>query len=229
MTETHTMTTFFSLEVSPCFWMKGENEEETSKRFTLFAEKTGRTAAALFQGVSMNDILIVINLVQVNIFLYDRDFKDGGITGALARRNVGKLSNIFRLIPFNSDLCYIFDTKKLFKAYRCPSCDTFFNRTPKLERHLTTCTDIVTHVYLKNVFRLRETLFDKLDLVGIVCLNNQKLFNNMAVFEFQSICVEDETLRLIETTTWIGKHISISVSVSILIRETHLPLRSFSS
>ena len=36
----------------------------------------------------------------------------------------------------------------------------------------------------------------------------------MAVFDFESICVEEETYKETETTKWIGKHVPISVSIS---------------
>ena len=40
------------------------------------------------------------------------------------------------------------------------------------------------------------------------------MFENLAVFDLESFCVEDETYRETETTKWIGKHVLISVSVS---------------
>ena len=36
----------------------------------------------------------------------------------------------------------------------------------------------------------------------------------MAVFDFESICVKEETYEETETTKWIGKHNPISVSIS---------------
>ena len=45
----------------------------------------------------MNDIPIVEDLLQVNIFLLDMDFGHGALVGELARRSVGKQSNNVRL------------------------------------------------------------------------------------------------------------------------------------
>ena len=64
----------------------GGLEEKTSEMFTLFLGKIGETNPASFQDVCMNDIPIVEDLVQVNIFLYDIDFDDGPMIGELARR-----------------------------------------------------------------------------------------------------------------------------------------------
>ena len=42
-----------------------------------------------------------------------------------------------------------------------------------------------------------------------------KLFENLAIFDFKSICVKEEnSYKQTETTTWIGKHVPIEVSAS---------------
>ena len=83
-----------------------------------------------------------------------------------------------------------------------------------MERHLTTCSERVKNVYPRNVYEIRETLFDKLDSSSIKYTSEQKLFKNLAIFDFESICVQEETFRDTNTTTWIGKHVPISVSIS---------------
>ena len=40
------------------------------------------------------------------------------------------------------------------------------------------------------------------------------MFKNLAIFDFESICVPFEQLKDTNTTTWIGKHEPISVSIS---------------
>ena len=129
----------------------GGLEEGISKIFTLFLQKIGRINAASFQGVCMDEIPIKEELVRMNIFLYYIDFVDAAMIGELARRSVGKHCNTVRLLRYNSQICYVFDINVLLKAYSCPTFDTFFNRAPNLERHLTTCSKRVKHVYQKNV------------------------------------------------------------------------------
>ena len=80
-----------------------------------------------------------------------------------------------------------------------------------MERHLITCSERVKHIYPKNKYQLRETLFEKLDSFNIPYREDQKLFKNLAVFDFETICVEEETYKETETTKWIGKHVLISV------------------
>ena len=167
-----------------------------------------------FQRVHMNDIPIVEDLLALNILLYDIDIVDGNIVGELARRSVQKYENTVRLLRYNNHICYVSNINAVFQAFRCPNCATFLNKTFNLERHLTTSSERVTNVYPRNVYQIRETPFDKLDSFGIKYTSEQKLFKSLAIFDFESLCVQKETFRDTNTTTWIGKHVPISVSIS---------------
>ena len=80
---------------------------------------------------------------------------------------------------------------------------------------MVTCSDRVKHIYPKNVYELRETLFEKLDIFNIPYRDEQELFKNLAIFDFESICVKEaNSYKQTETTTWIGKYVAISVSIS---------------
>ena len=162
----------------------------------------------------MDDIPSVEDIVGINIFIYDIDLIDGAMVGELARRSIKKYEKNVQLIRYNSHNCYLDNINALFKAFRCPTCDTYFQKTGHLERHLVKCSECVKHIYPKNVYQLRETLFDKLDSFDIQYTEDRKLFNNLAVFDFESICIPEEKFKNTETTTWIGKHVPISVSIS---------------
>ena len=177
-------------------------EEETSKLFNLFINKMDGLSADHFQGVHMNDIPFVEDLLTLNIVLYDVDIVDGNIIGELARRSVQKYENTVRLLIYNNNICYVNNINAVFQYFRCPNCDTFFNRRFNLERHLTTCSERVKNVYPRNVFQIRETLFDKLHSFSINYTSEQKLFKNIAIFDFESICVQEETFR--DTVTTFG-------------------------
>ena len=139
---------------------------------------------------------------------------DGNIVGELARRSVQKYEDTVRLLRYNNHICYVNNINAVFQCFRCPNCDTFFNRTFNLERHLTKCTERVKKLYPRNVYQIRETLFVKLDSFGINYTSEQKRFKNLAKFDFESICVQEDAFRDTITTTWIRKHVPISVSIS---------------
>ena len=90
----------------------------------------------------------------------------------------------------------------------------FFSKMGNLERHLVACSYRVKHIYPKNIYELRETLFEKLDAFHIPSRNEQRLIKSVAIFDFESICVKEDSYKQTGTTTWIGKHVPISVSIS---------------
>ena len=189
-------------------------EEETSKLFNLFLVNSTNPDPSKFQGVCMDDISSAEDIVGLNIFIYDIDLIDGAMVGELARRSIKKYEKNVQLMRYNSHICYVENIHALFKAFRCPNCDTYFQKTGNLERHFVRFSERVKHIYPKNVYQLRQTLFDKLDSFGIQYTDDQKLFTNLAVFDFESICIPEEKFKNTETTTWIGKHVPISVSIS---------------
>ena len=79
-------------------------EEETSKLFYLFINKMDGLTPNQFQGVHMNDIPTVEDLLTLNILLYDIDIVDGNIIGELARRSVQKYENTVRLLRYNNHI-----------------------------------------------------------------------------------------------------------------------------
>ena len=119
-----------------------------------------------------------------------------------------------KLLRCNNHICYVNNINAFFKAFRCTTCDIFFSKTGNLERQLVTCSDRVKHIYSKNVYELRKTLFEKLDAFNIPYRSEHKLFKNLAVFDFETICVKEESYKQTETTKWTGKHVPISVSIS---------------
>ena len=189
-------------------------EEETSKLFNLFLVYGTNPDPPKFQGVCMDDIPSVEDIVSINIFIYDIKIIDGAMVGELARRSIKKYDKNVQLLRYNSHICYVDNINALFKAFRCPTCDTYFRNIGNLERHLVRCGERVKHIYPKNAYQLRETLFDKLDSFDIQYTDDQKLFENLAVFDFESICIPEEKFKNTEATSWIGKHVPISVSIS---------------
>ena len=71
------------------------------------------------------------------------------------------------------------------------------------------------NIFTQKCYELRETLFEKLDAFNILYRIEQKLFKNLAKFVFESICVKEaNSYKQTETTTWIARHVPISVSIS---------------
>ena len=150
-------------------------EDEASKIYNLFLNNSEEGDPSKFQGVHMTDISKVEEMLHLNIFLYDIDFVDGELIGELCRRSIQKYEKSVKLLRYNNHICYVNN----IKAFRCTTCDTFFSKTGNLEQHLVTCSARIVHIYPKNVYELRETLFEKLDAFNILCKDEQKRFKNL--------------------------------------------------
>ena len=103
--------------------------------------------------------------------------------------------------------------------FRCPSCDCFFNRSDNFNRHLLTGKDRVRQSYPRIAYKLRETIFEKPDGLNIPYIEDQKLFSNVAIFDFESICVPAEELKANETATWL-ENTSLFLSQYVQICKT---------
>ena len=73
--------------------------------------------------------------------------------------------------------------------------------------------------YPSSAYHLKETVVGKLSKFEIIVSENISLFDVLAVFDFESICVAeinstDISSAEITPTTWVGRHESISVSIS---------------
>ena len=185
-------------------------EGKTSKLSFLFIKKMDGLSADCISGVQMNDISFVEDLLTPNILLHDIDNVDGNIIVELARRSLQKPKNTMRLLRYNH-ICYVNNIDAVFQSFRCPNCYSCCNRTFILDRYLATYSERVKIVYPKNVYQTQETLFDKLDSLVIEYTIEQRLFQNLASFDFQLICVQEESFKDADATKWIGKHIPISV------------------
>ena len=184
----------------------------TSQLFTEFISKSGYDPKN-FLGVAIDDLPLVEGIVERNIFIYDFDIQEGEYVGYLARQKIGKFKKPVKMLRFNNQIIHRNDIISFFKCFRCPSCDCFFNRSDYFNRHLMSCKDRVRQICPKNVYTLRESLFEKLEGFNIPVSKDNTLFNNLTIFDFESRCVQSDELKATQATLWIGKHVPIFVSI----------------
>ena len=115
-------------------------DAHTSELFTEFISKSGYDPKN-FRGVSIDDLPLVEEIVERNIFIYNFDIQEGEYNGELARRSIGKFEKTVKLLRFNNHIIHTNDIDSFFKCFRCPSCDCFFNRSDNFNRHVLTCKD----------------------------------------------------------------------------------------
>ena len=192
------------------FARKTTTVKKTSKHSSLFINRVVGLRHNQFKGVHMNGIPFVEDLLTPNIVQHGIDFVDGIFVGELARRSVQRYENTARLLRYNNHICCVNNINAVFQSFPCPTCETFI----KLKQHLTTCNERVKNIHSRNFSQVRQTLFGELNFFGIKYTSQRNLFKNLAKFAFESIYVRGEIFKETESTTWIGKHVPISVSTS---------------
>ena len=79
-------------------------EEETSILFILFLSNKTNPDLSKFQGVFMDGIPSVEDLVGIKTFIYDIDLIDGAMVGDLARWSIKKYEKNVQLIQYTNHL-----------------------------------------------------------------------------------------------------------------------------
>ena len=194
---------------------------ETFKLFESFINLTNQDLFN-FPGVCSNQISIVENLVKCNIQLFEICYDESGtLCGQLSRRSAHTYQQTISLLQYDDHICWTDDIDTVLKRFRCLTCDHFFSRTKILLKHVPNCKENIKHVYPSGPYQLDSTIFERLQDVGIEVEAEHKMFQNLAVFDFESITVKDDQLCDTERTKWIGRHVPVSVSIaSNLLQET---------
>ena len=101
----HTKTIFASSEhlISTCMEMRDLRKKHQSCSISFLLAVQILT----LQGVCMDNIPSVEDIVGINIFIYDIDLIDGAMVGELTRRSIKKYEKSVQLIRYNSHICYV--------------------------------------------------------------------------------------------------------------------------
>ena len=137
---------------------KKDLDSHNARYFTEFVSESGQDPTN-FRGISVEDLPVVEEIVQRNIFKYDFDIQEGEYVGELARQSIGRFNKTVKLLRFNNHIIHINNLDSFFKCFRCPSFNNFFKRSEFLNKYPLRCKNRVRHIYPNNLYELRETLF----------------------------------------------------------------------
>ena len=186
-------------------------QQKTMELMQMFLSATRRDDET-FPGIHEDDIPVLEALVDRNIQVYSIFFdEESEMFAEITRRSSMKRIKTTSLLRYENHICWTADINKFLKKFRCYVCDHFFDRSNNLEVHMRNCSEKTKHHYPSGAYQLSETIFERLEDVNINVPQELRLFCNLIVFDFESITVPDNTLRNTELTSWIGKHVPISV------------------
>ena len=147
--------------------------------------------------------------MQRNIFIYDFAMQEGEYLGELAQRSIGKIEKIVQWLKFNNHIIRTTYIDSFFKCFRCCICDCFFNRSDNFNILLLRCKDRVRHCTQRTSMSFAKPCLKSWKDSFFQFLKKNKLINNLAIFNFESICSATEKLKETQTTAWIGNHTPI--------------------
>ena len=194
-------------------YMNGHSDLDfhTFRYFTEFIIKFGYNPKN-FYGASNEDEPVVEKSVQRNHFSYVFDVQEGDYVVELARRLIWSFDKTVKTLRFNNYVIHTNDINSFFDALAVMAFSTGWSIS--IDRYLMICKDRVQHTYLKKVYTLRKTLFEKLEGFKIIGSKDNFLFNNLAIFDLDSIRIPTDELKATQTSSCIGKYVIISVSKS---------------
>ena len=149
-----------------------------SKMFAACLQIMEDVDAAKLRRFCMSDVPTVEDLAKTNKFMFKNDIVDGVFVRERVRRSIDNYSNAVMLLRDNNVICYNSNINAHFKIFCGPSCDQLVERPGGLETHLTTSRERFEHTFLENVYKLRQTLFGKLDAFDVQHADHHRLFNN---------------------------------------------------
>ena len=91
-------------------------DAHTSQLFTEFISKSGYDPKN-FLRVAIDDLPLVEEIVERNIYIYNFDITEGEYVGELARRSIGKFEKTVKLLRFNNHIIHTNDIDSFFKCF----------------------------------------------------------------------------------------------------------------
>ena len=141
-------------------------------------------------GITIYDIPLLELYFKIPINVYTLN-KDGTVDVIYLTTRTGKP---LYMNLYEKHFSYISKIDSYGKNFRCSECDRIFNRPNNLKRHMKTCQTEVTELYTGGKFDASlETVFDKLEKIGIVVPEEDRYYKYVSVFDFEAIQVPDET------------------------------------
>ena len=101
----------------------------------------------------------------------------------------------------------------LSNTFRCGTCVSFFPSLVTL-KDLQFPVVSIRNMITRKMLTSSKKLFHKIIALRVPYEHEQKLFEILAVFVFESVCVKEETYKETDATKWIGKQVPLTVSIS---------------
>ena len=122
-----------------------------------------------------------------------------------------KQDHVMHLNLYKDHFSYIKKFKSYAKKFTCPNCTRILNQSCHLLRHAKKCRSEVEEVYKGGKYRIKKTVFELLDALGINVPENDRFDPYFVVYDFEALQVPiDEVLQ---GRNLHFKHVPATVSI----------------
>ena len=165
-----------------------------------------------FPGVNLDDMYNLERCFNLKIMLYT--LNPNG-TLSLIFESLSQDTNIMYLNIYQDHLSYVTNFKKFAKKYECPKCSKIFIKLWNLKRHITVSYDRTKYIFSGGFYKAPDTIFDKLESLGIIIDENDKYYSKFIVWDMEALLKKIHiTNHQHDKLKWISKHFPISVSIA---------------
>jgi len=166
-----------------------------------------------FQGVCLDDLMVLEQLFGLNVYVYDlQETEEGDIAARLVRRSAYSYKETMNLNLFEDHFSYVNDMEKYSHSFLCSKCDRLWKHVGMLHRHERACTGDVIYKYPGGVYHTQQTAFDRLEDEGIDVPEEDRYYPYRATYDIE-VMLQPTDKRRSEKLEWTSHHVLLSVSV----------------
>ena len=163
-----------------------------------------------FNGISIEDLIPIEDLFKINVSIYQLNKNEA----RLVYRRRGLYEETMALNKYQNHLSLITDFEKYCAVYRCMSCDKLHYWRANFLSHCKSCKVITQQTYPGGIFKAKETIFEKLAIIGINVPPNDRHFPYFACFDYESLFNKENLPQNAQQLTNEARHVALSFGVS---------------
>ena len=172
-----------------------------------------------FEGIELTDFLQLENFYEVQLFAMV--LKEDGTAKTLYLSQASFPTKIYMNI-YQNHLSYIKDIKMYSKQFICSRCDKVSTKISNHLRYQAKCDGTVKYVFPGGVYKIKLSVFEELEKMGVLVQEEDKYEKWFACFDFEAYqhdfdekmdADEENFLEVEEGTSWDKVHVLVSFSV----------------
>ena len=133
-----------------------------------------------FAGVQLFDFIHLEDFFELNLIAYELDSK----VAKLVQRSREFYKETIRLNVYENHLSVIVNFEHYCGVYQC--CDKLWDHSGNYYRHTKNCTTTVREVFPGGIHKNSDTIFEKLEEIGIVVPHRDRHFPFFACYNFEA-------------------------------------------